>query len=268
MEEAAKICTCRRRWFVRIHQPCGVMSPIKAEISCGDRIGCVLCAHARAGKVAIRVEKLFAGVERPKFLTLTVKNVPTITTTTYGELRRSFTRFRRILERIAPGALRGGVYVIETTFHAKGSSRKSGGVYERDEWHPHIHVLIDSGYIPQATLSDLWSEATHGWGHMVDIRAADKGSIAELAKYPTKQLDLAGDNLRLFRAVMRGQKLVVPFGSMYGVKLEDDKDHEDEDRELAPECSCGLVGPWHFETVLLTITEATEAVARGRGPSP
>lgn len=272
--EAGKIATCRRSWVHAVHMPCGTMRPARSTYSCGDRIGCAHCAHERARKIAERVVALFRDVERPKFWTLTVPNVDRVSEYVYSELRRSFTRLRRRLEKLAPGCVKGGVYAIETTWNEDDGSA-----------HPHIHALIDGAYVRQDILAREWAKASkHLGGQIVDVRAVkdragrvvekltatNSDVVSEICKYAAKLAEIPVDQLAAFRKCMRGRKLLNPFGAMFGAVVEEDDDHEDDDQgeqEPGP-CSCGMEGPWREEVVYLSWRDAIEAaLARDRdGP--
>jgi hypothetical protein len=79
--------------------------------------------------------------------------------------------WKRIRRRCGPAA-RGYVKIVE--FTARGT--------------PHLHVALDTPYIPQAWLSEVWHELTGS--PIVDIRAVhtSRGLARYLAKYLTKAI--------------------------------------------------------------------------------
>ena len=58
-------------------------------------------------------------------------------------------RRRRGCRRCSHAPVRGGVYAVEVTYNA-----------ERDEWHPHVHALIDAPYIVWAEFQAAWRAVT------------------------------------------------------------------------------------------------------------
>lgn len=99
--------------------------------------------------------------------------------------------------------VRGGLQTIEV-------------VNKRRGWHVHLHVILDSDYLPQAKLSKDWGEITGG-SFIVDIREA--GTVAEGLKYCLKYLSKApvlSGHEEEYREAVEGLRLVQPFGSLYG----------------------------------------------------
>jgi hypothetical protein len=108
----------------------------------------------------------------------------------------------------------GGYGRIENTF-----SKKFG-------WHPHLHnLLLLKDYIPQKQLSAAWQDIT-GDSMVVDIRTVKDlaAGLVECIKYPFKPADLR----RLGKAEitemlnMKGARLGVSFGVLFGIETDDD----------------------------------------------
>jgi plasmid rolling circle replication initiator protein Rep len=110
----------------------------------------------------------------------------------------------------------GGYNRIENTFN-----RMLG-------WHPHLHALILlESYIPQAELSDNWHAITKD-SKIVDIREVRdlvKG-LVECIKYPFKLSDVRSYSRAQFKEIfaLKGERLGVSFGDLYGMKLDADID--------------------------------------------
>ena len=72
-----------------------------------------------------------------------------------------------------------GYAVLEITYNT-----------DHGEWHPHLHLLAETPYMPHAALRDAWMIATRGTASIIDIRRVNRKSIANyqhyLADYLTK----------------------------------------------------------------------------------
>jgi hypothetical protein len=108
----------------------------------------------------------------------------------------------------------GGFGRVENTF-----SKKFG-------WHPHLHsILLLKNYIPQTALSDAWSGVTGG-SMVVDIRTVHDVAtgLVEAIKYPFKPADLRklGKSQIDEMLEMKGERLGVSFGVLFGLEVDDD----------------------------------------------
>jgi len=138
---------------------------------------CPRCGPRKARKLAKRI----AACPGTKLLTLTL---PTDTTTTaiqkLDQLNANFRTLMKRLRRAYPHSTLRYVKVVELT--KKGT--------------PHLHVVLESEYIPQALVSTLWHEISGA--RVVDIRAIRRknGSGKYLAKYLTKWPDFLHNRRR------------------------------------------------------------------------
>jgi hypothetical protein len=140
-------------------------------------------------------------IKRPKLLTLTLRNVPTLTRKYIRGLRKSFTKLMH--RKWYKERVRGGLQTIEIVNKGNG-------------WHVHMHVLLDAEYLPQKKIAKDWLEIT-GDSFMVDIREA--GTVKEGLKYCLKYLSKApvlSGHEEEYREAVKGLRLVQPFGSLYG----------------------------------------------------
>jgi hypothetical protein len=189
---------------------CGHKHVVK--LRCGDRT-CPVCREKDFWRMFKGYLESVEAIKRPKLVTFTLRNVPVLSRAFIRGLRRSFTRLmHRAWYR---KRVRGGLQTIEVVNTGKG-------------WHVHLHVLMDCEYMPQAKLSKDWADVTGG-SFMVDIRQA--GSVAEGLRYCLKYLSkppkLWGkdeqisetektERREIYREVVKGIRLVQPFGSLYG----------------------------------------------------
>ena len=202
---------------------CGSKKVVK--LRCGDRT-CAVCRGKDFWRMYRGYLKSVEAIKRPKLVTFTLRNVATISREYIRGLRRSFTRLMH--RAYYKKRVRGGLQTIEVVNKGRG-------------WHVHLHVMLDSDYLPQAKLSKDWGEITRG-SFIVDIREA--GTVAEGLKYCLKYLSkppvLSGHEEE-YREAVKGLRLVQPFGSLYGdlvLSLPD---------VICPECGGNKWVCWEFE---------------------
>ncbi len=122
--------------------------------------------------------------------------------------------FRKLRNRQMFDNCVGGYGRIENTF-----SRKF-------KWHPHLHsILLLKNYIPQKELSDSWHGITKD-SMVVDIRTVKDvaAGLIECIKYPFKPADLRKlGKLEIAEMLnMKGERLGVSFGVLFGIETDDD----------------------------------------------
>lgn len=180
---------------------------------CRDRL-CQVCSKIRARQCAARVRSAVGAMDSPRFLTLTVHSTSEHKLSErMDHLRSSFRHLRR-----TPAWRRhvlGGVYAVEA---------KRG---ERDNWHAHIHAIIDGEYWPQKMISDAWRHVT-GDSYRADIRAirSKEKAARYISKYVTKTSEIAewSDALVVeFASAIHGVRMLHTFGSLHGQKLDTDE---------------------------------------------
>jgi hypothetical protein len=129
--------------------------------------------------------------------------------------------FKRLRDReIWKKCVAGGFGRVENTF-----ARKYG-------WHPHVHsLLLLNNYIPQNRLSDDWQSVT-GDSMIVDISQVHDvaAGLVETIKYPFKPTDLKKLGKEQIQEMLdsSGEKLGVPFGVLFGLKVESDIEQQSE----------------------------------------
>lgn len=117
---------------------------------------CPVCAQAKSRFVAHQVSDWLAEAIRPKLLTLTIRHSDAPLIEQFNALYRHFRNLRR--DAFFRCRCAGGIWFLQVKL-AKDGKR----------WHPHIHCVIDSSYMPQIDLSLLWQRITHT-SRIVDIR--------------------------------------------------------------------------------------------------
>jgi hypothetical protein len=90
-------------------------------------------------------------------------------------------------------------------------------------WHPHVHLIIDSDYIPHRLLLDIWQRITIT-SKIVDIRAVwnPKSAAQYVGRYAARPAALSllcrADRVELALA-LRGRRLAGTWGTAKMVKL-------------------------------------------------
>lgn len=211
--------TCRAfAWFIR-HRVSGHIKV--ASKRCSLR-WCPLCIRTKRYIITQSVKSWLLSVKRPKFLTLTLKH----TTAPLADQINNLYRFWSTLRRRPKFRKRvfGGVWFFQVK-----RSKNDGN------WHPHIHVLLDSLYVPHSQLVSMWEEITHG-SKIVDIRPVKDGKkavdyVARYASAPCRLSDFSlDDSIEIFDS-LHGRRVCGTFGSAKGVKLNAEKPADSFDWE-------------------------------------
>lgn len=164
--------------------------PIHAIFGCGARYAavCPACSEKFARTKRNQIRDAILDMATPKFITLTL--------------------FKRIEQYENLDRLWDSRKALFKALRKKGYRIKSWiGVVELPN---HVHIVADTSYIPQRTISELWKTIT-GDSFIVDIRAvrSRSGSARYLSKYLSKSLSSALDPAR-FRGFHVVQSWGVP----------------------------------------------------------
>jgi len=132
-------------------------------------------------------------------LTLTLKIVP------FGdveaEVDRIIASFRKLRTRKIWNA-KNGIASIEIL--------KKG----EDSWYVHLHALIDSKWMDQKALLDVWLDIT-GDSFVVDIRRVKGGrkeALREVLKYQTKIWELSEEDKEFVEKTFKHRRFIYTFG--------------------------------------------------------
>lgn len=168
---------------------------------------CPTCARERRRHVRERLMSFFADMpceHTLKLLTLTTRSTDDPLSDQLDHLIGSFRRLRQ--RRWWKKRVVGGCWFIQLT-RAKDTSR----------WHPHLHCLIDSEFLPQGYLSQHWSAVSAG-STITDIRVVSRISHAAnyVSRYVSEPVDVSkldtpqvAETIRAFHA----RRLWHPFGT-------------------------------------------------------
>ena len=141
--------------------------------SCGMRI-CPRCGLSRRAEAARIIADMVQNIDNRqwKFVTLTIQSSGASLAGQLDHLTSSFRRLRQT--KLWQSRPRFGKAIIEVSFN-----------HDLQQWHPHLHVLMNTAFIPQKALSAQWLKATGG-SPIVDIRVLQ--SKTQAAKYVAKYL--------------------------------------------------------------------------------
>ena len=194
---------------------------VRPESSCQFKL-CAFDMRTRAQRMVARFSSHFELFLNPRYIVLSQRNCEQYDLKEgLAALWQAFTRLRhrKIWKRV-----RGAVAVLEITFNRENST-----------WHPHLNVLVDSLYLPQAELLREWVECTEGEGTSgVWIERADRSTLKELFKYVTKLVDFVDlpEAVKLFLAATHNHRFIRTYGEYYGMERDDE-----EGKPLAcPDC--------------------------------
>jgi hypothetical protein len=208
---AATFEGCRQSaWFVR-HR---MTAEIRVASSRCRLRWCPLCIRT---KRYIMVQSLVPWIKKarkPKFLTFTLKHSEAPLEHQIDSLYNYFKSIRR--RPAFKKKVKGGIWF----FQVKKSA--SDGC-----WHPHIHMLCEGSYFPQADISKMWKEVTQG-SKIVDIRAIrDEKKAAEyVARYaaaPCRLCDLSSIDAVECVDALHSRRICGTFGTGRDLKLTPDK---------------------------------------------
>lgn len=188
---------------------------------------CQACADERRRSAAWKLEDHLKAEDRGtlRLLTLTLRSSRDTLAEQVDRLYDCFRRFRGRSKIKA--AIAGGIAFLELTHSDKTQL-----------WHPHLHVLFEGDFLPQALASTTWQECT-GDSYIVDIRACKtRGAISYVAKYlgkavPSKVWYQAA---LLVEAMidLKGRKSHFTFGTWRGLRLSEQPEPEGDWEPVAP----------------------------------
>lgn len=187
-----------------------------AAKACHDRF-CKVCGGERSRLIAVNVKAFLKG-HPCRFVTLTLRNNGQSLQVQLDRLYKGFQALRKSI--VWKKTQRGGVAFLEVK-----RSSKTG------LWHPHMHVLTQGSFIPQAKLSQTWLAIT-GDSHVVDVRCVkdEAHAVAYVAKYASKPMDPStldnDEHLDETVLALEGRRLVTTFGKWRGLKVTSKPDKD------------------------------------------
>jgi hypothetical protein len=248
-EDARKLEDCHSFHVVQVCNDCGRVA--KFPNRC-DQFFCPECQPHLAKERTRQVEWWTNLIAQPKHVTLTVKNIPDLTSAHVDELRAMFTRLRR--RKFARG-WKGGFYAIECTNEGRG-------------WHLHIHALINAKWIDTIALRDAWQASTKGFGRIVNVRdCRGQDYLREVTKYAVKGVQLASwspEQITTFISAFRGKRTFGVFGNLFAQRTQF-AEFIATLKSARPKCECGSCNVRYMddhEYLLLDLVPTTTALPR------
>jgi len=177
---------------------------ITVPVYCKNRF-CPVCAGPRHKRLRKKLQwycsnaHLLPG-QTLKHVVLTVKSGPDLETTV-NHLVRSFRKLRQ--RKWWKSHVSGGAYVIEIT-------RSDAG------WHPHIHAVVQSWFMPYKTFKTAWDSVSGAWGVSVCERP---GYV--IANYLTDYITKLPKDITDSKAmsdILGNRRLFSPFGCWHSLK--------------------------------------------------
>ncbi len=174
---------------------------IQVPVYCKNRF-CSVCSVHRNMLIRYKLtEFLRTTVLRPrdsfKFLTLTIPNDDDL----YLQVKELIKSFRRLRQRsVWRKHVRGGATVVEV---------KPG----KEGWHAHLHVVIESSYVPFKVLLAEWQAVSPGRGVFIK-KIHGSQIVGYLTKYLTKS-ECSEPEQQYMTQILKGVRLFQPFGSWH-----------------------------------------------------
>jgi hypothetical protein len=172
---------------------------IRIPVSCGNRF-CPVCTTHRKVLIRRKLQAFCKSLHEHdgyslKLLTLTIPNC----TDPKAGVQQLLKAFRKLRQRkYFKSRIIGGASVVEIT-----------GV--EGDWHPHLHVLLWSKYLPVKQISTAWNEVSPG--RIVDIRRLPiTAIISYVTKYVTKS-SLTEELQIILSTALKGSRLFITFGN-------------------------------------------------------
>jgi len=179
------------------------------EMRCKHRM-CPRCGRDRARSLISKIRQAVETMDSPGRIDLTVRSTDAPLRDQIKHLTQSFARLRR-----SPGwkeHVRGGIHTIEITWNE-----------QREQWHPHIHAVVDLDFWRHDELRRAWKQAS-GDSSIVWIQRIKSPQQAAqyVAGYVAKSSDvkaLPDAQLPEYAVSIRGLRFVQTFGSLHGTKI-------------------------------------------------
>lgn len=139
---------------------------------------CPLCSQNKSHHIAEGVTAWVRQYSHPKILTLTLKHTEDSLDLQITRLYACFRTLRK--QKYYRTAIHGGIWFFQVKW-----------IQESSSWHPHLHCLLDSEFIPHEYLKSTWKAVT-GDSDIIDIRVIRQAKTAAeyVARYAARPAQL------------------------------------------------------------------------------
>lgn len=200
-----RLQTCGRNAWVQRSVGTGRLRVVSD--SCKLRI-CPRCQHIAANRIRRRLTTALTSrtPQSWRLITLTQRSTSAPLRIQIANLKAAFRRLRQ--RAFWKAHVIGGYAVLEITINEKTHL-----------WHPHLHIVAEGKFIPQAELSKEWCTASRG-SKIVDVRVIKdtEKAIDYVARYVTKVPEQLHSHppekaFELYQA-MQGNRYLIAFGEV------------------------------------------------------
>ncbi len=210
-EKSKLLEECRSRaWFVRNEETGAVRVAAK---QCRLR-WCFHCGESRQQFVTQALMPWYTEAKAPKLLTVTIKHTDEPLPSQIDFLYDSFRKFRN--RKFLKDNIDGGVWFFQVTYNQKS-----------EQWHPHIHALLDASFMDHQKLMELWEKITNG-STIVHIRSVNdpEHTLTHNARYaarPSALVKIPEDRWPDLFEAFDGRRICGTWGSARGISLRPQK---------------------------------------------
>lgn len=198
---------------------------------CNNR-WCLACNRVRTGRAWNRYMPTLDAWQARHFVTLTVPNVSAADLhATLREMRSSLTRIKGALRKRKTPLV--ALLKVECTYNA-----------ERDDYHPHYHLVVEYGDMGGDLIEGWLKEWTRAERKAQDMRPADSHAVRELFKYFTKlstgKKPMPAFALTTIFSAMRGLRVFQPIGFKASKALDEEAPIGEDETTWAPNPDRGM----------------------------
>jgi len=206
---------------------------------------CPICAQILANWRTMSLCEYVTDLDRPKFITLTLKHTNSPLRSQIDRLYDCFRNLRK--KKFFRQAVRGGVWF----FQVKQSKSDS-------LWHPHLHIVAHAKYIPKHELSRAWLSLTGNSSivdiHLIHTPAQTAKYVARYSARPANMADLTLSRRLQLIDSMAGRRLCGTWGTARVVKLQPPRLESKEQWQN--------VGSWSMVINCLSTSEIARSIFR------
>jgi len=208
---------CRTRaWFLRN----SVTGRVRVATNQCRLRWCYHCSKSRQQFITQAILPWLEKAKEPKLLTLTLRHTQKPLPEQIDYLYSSFVKLRS--RNYVKKRIRGGVWFFQITYNKS-----------KQEWHPHLHCLLDADYMAHCTLKSYWSEITDGSEiiHIRTIYDRDK-TLSHNARYAARPSTLEKIPVLLWPQLFtafKNRRMVGTWGGARSISLRPQKPMDAEE---------------------------------------